>query len=159
MIFDHIAQFGRGASPMPIALQRAFDWLHTIDASQLAVGRYAIDGDAIYAMVQETETRPDSEGHPEAHARYIDVQYLVSGREKIGYLPRGTATRLVQDKLEQSDIAFYHCDAPETSLVLTPGMAAVFFPGELHRPCLADGAPQAIRKIVIKIDARTLGAA
>ncbi|WP_028536993.1 YhcH/YjgK/YiaL family protein [Paludibacterium yongneupense] len=158
MIFDHIAHFGRGASPMPLALQRAFDWLHSIDAGQLAVGRHAIDGDNIYAMVQEMDTRPDSEGHPEAHRRYIDVQYLVSGSEKIGFLPRGTPARLLQDKLEANDIAFYDSDAAETSLLLTPGMAAVFFPGELHRPCLAVDTPQALRKIVIKIDVRMLNA-
>jgi biofilm protein TabA len=44
-----------------------------------------------------------------------------------------------------------HPQANETRLVLTPGMFAIFFPGELHKPCRALNAPMPIRKVVIKI--------
>jgi hypothetical protein len=37
--------------------------------------------------------------------------------------------------------------------IMTPGSAvgAVFFPEDAHRPCLADGQPGEVRKLVVKI--------
>jgi biofilm protein TabA len=114
-------------------------------------GRYDIDGDRLFALVQELDTAPTATRRFEAHARYLDVQYVVGGCEGIGYLPGNVGPRLVEDRLASHDIAFYDCDVPACELVLRPGMFAVFAPGELHRPCCAVGEPGTVRKVVLKL--------
>ncbi len=96
-------------------------------------------------------TQPWESGLPEFHARYIDIQYLLQGEEAIGYSPANAQLEKITDQLAERDIAFVAQQKNETRLVLTPGMYAIFYPGELHRPCRAQGAPMHIKKVVIKI--------
>ncbi|WP_027468748.1 YhcH/YjgK/YiaL family protein [Deefgea rivuli] len=138
--------------PLPVALNAALNYLRHTDFSQMAPGRYPIDGDNMIAIVQTPLTQPWETGMPEFHQRYIDIQYLLEGEEVIGYLPANLELERVTDQLTERDIAFVHPQANETRLVLTPGMFAIFFPGELHKPCRALNAPMLIRKVVIKID-------
>ena len=51
-------------------------------------GVYEIKGKDIYAQVFDTETKPAEKQRPEVHEKYIDVQFLASGKEKLGVLHR-----------------------------------------------------------------------
>jgi biofilm protein TabA len=115
-----------------------------------APGRYPIDDDRCFVMVQTLETVPAGQQHFEAHARYLDIQYLVEGAEGIGFLPSGSPMTLLEDKLEERDIAMYAHRQPGSELVLTPGMYAIFLPGEYHRPLCAVTQPMPIKKVVLK---------
>jgi biofilm protein TabA len=148
MFLSHINQPSR---PLPAALNAALAYLRHTDFSEMPPGRYAIDGDKMIAIVQTPLTQPWETGMPEFHQRYIDIQYLLDGEEVIGFLPANPHLELVTDQLSERDIAFVHPQANETRLVLTPGMFAIFFPGELHKPCRALNEPMQIKKVVIKI--------
>ena len=52
----------------------------------LPAGKYPIDGDNIFALVSEYKTKSEAEGKLEAHRKYIDVQYVISGEELMGYV-------------------------------------------------------------------------
>ncbi|BEV71665.1 MULTISPECIES: YhcH/YjgK/YiaL family protein [unclassified Paludibacterium] len=147
MYCDHIDHLA--VCPLPDALRNALGLL--TDFALLPPGHYPIDGTRLFALVQEMETGYAEERLFEAHARYLDVQYLVSGVERIGYLPRGSEVRLHEDRLEESDIALYDSPQAASELLLTPGMYAVFEAGELHRPCCAVASPAPIRKVVLKL--------
>jgi len=66
-------------------LEKAFAFLKNEDLESLEAGEYEIDGKDIVVLVQEYTTSPNPPW--EAHKYHIDVQYLVSGVEKIGYRP------------------------------------------------------------------------
>ena len=136
---------------MPAAIEAALDYLRRTDFSQLDTGRYPIDGENIFALVQDPVTQNWEAGLPEFHARYIDIQCLLEGEEGIGYSPPNANLINVSDHLAERDIAFVAQQDNESRLLLTPGMFAIFFPGELHRPCRALNTPIRIRKVVIKI--------
>jgi biofilm protein TabA len=121
------------------------------DLALLAPGRYPINGDKLFALVQEMDTSQAPNGRFEMHEHYLDVQYLVSGLEKISYLPSSANARQLEDYVTERDIAFYTSSEPSSELILQPGMFAVFYPGELHRPCCAVGLPDSIKKVVLKI--------
>lgn len=142
--------------PLPAALNAALAYLRHTDFSEMAPGRYPIDGDKMIAIVQTPLTQPWETGMPEFHQRYIDIQFLLEGEEVIGYLPANSNLELVTDQLVERDIAFVHPQANETRLVLTPGMFAIFFPGERHKPCRALNEPMLIKKVVMKIDLELL---
>lgn len=136
---------------LPAVIASALDYLRDSDFSQMEAGRYPIDGDRVFALVQDPMTQTWETGFPEFHARYIDIQYLFEGEEVIGYAPANPQLAKVTDQLADRDIAFVAQQENETRLVLTPGMFAIFFPGELHRPCRALNTPMMIKKVVIKI--------
>lgn len=136
---------------LPEVISSALDYLRVTDFSLMESGRYPIDGDRVFALVQDPMTQAWETGLPEFHARYIDIQYLLQGEEAIGYSPANAQLEKITDQLAERDIAFVAQQKNETRLVLTPGMYAIFYPGELHRPCRAQGVPMQIKKVVIKI--------
>ena len=87
MIVDALANAGR-YRPLHPRLAAAFDYLAAFDPAK-PDGKYPIDGDAVYALVQSYATRPAAEKKWESHRRYLDVQYVVSGRERITVAPIG----------------------------------------------------------------------
>ena len=136
---------------MPAVIATALAYLRDTDFSQMEAGRYPIDGANVFALVQDPMTQAWEAGLPEFHVRYIDIQYLLEGEEAIGYGLANPALEKITDQLAERDIAFVAQQENETRLVLTPGMFAIFYPGELHRPCRALNAPMRIKKVVIKI--------
>jgi biofilm protein TabA len=141
---------------LPAVLERGLAYLRATDFSQMVAGKYPIDGENMFALVQDPVTQAWDTGLPEFHARYLDIQCLLEGEEAIGYAPADRSLARITDHLAERDIAFVAQQAGETRLLMRPGMYAIFFPGELHRPCRAAGLPMQIKKVVIKISAELL---
>jgi YhcH/YjgK/YiaL family protein len=118
------------------------------DLAGLAKGRHDIDGDAIYAMVSEYHTKPVGQVPWEAHRRYLDIQCLVTGEEKIGF------ARLADLKATQPYDVAKDCvllDGSGECMVLRPGVFAVFMPHDGHMPGLAVKKPAMVKKVVVKV--------
>lgn len=69
-------------------------------------GVVEIDGKNIYAQIIDLTTRPAEENRPEVHRRYIDIQYLAWGEEKIGIAIDTGNNKVSESLLEQRDIIF-----------------------------------------------------
>jgi biofilm protein TabA len=92
--------------------------------------------------------RPQDACRLETHRRYIDVQYVVRGRERMGYAPALTLTPGPYD--EERDVQFHQGRAD--FLLLREGMFAVMLPGDGHMPGVAvDNQPEPVKKIVVKV--------
>lgn len=115
-----------------------------------AEGKYEVQGEDLYFIVQEYQTKPIEEGRLEIHRRYMDIQYVVSGRECMGYHPFDGLTE-EQPYDGQKDIAFYRRPAAFSRIVLEAGMFAIFWPHEPHMPCRAVDGPEKVKKIVVKV--------
>lgn len=140
-------EFYKDLSPrMGMALEN----LQALDLENVAEGRYEIDGENIFYVVERYETKPVEKGLPESHKRYIDIQVLASGREMIGYLPiEDLEIEAPYDN--EKDIAFYKPVENFTKLNLRPGIFVVFFADEAHMPGCALNKSQEVVKIVFKI--------
>ena len=154
MIIGHLHQARTTQSTAETDIELALQHLRDTDYNKIAPGKYPIDGERMFAIVQDAITQSWDSGLPEFHARHIDVQYLLSGEEALGFLPGNPSLVPCDDFLKERDIAFVPAQLNETRIVLTPGMYAVFFPGELHRPCRAVNQSMPIKKVVIKILAK-----
>ena len=129
--------------------EKAFAFLKRPDLADLPLGRYEIDGDNCWAMIQEAELKPYPQPRGEAHRVYIDIQAPLSDEETLGVcdLPAHTVTQPFD---EAKDIGFY--ELKTKPLTLKPGEFAVFFPKiDFHMPCCTVGTPKKIKKLVIKI--------
>ena len=149
MIFGHITQ--PNPCRLPAAIERALDFLRSTDFSKLAPGVVEIDGKNIFAQIIDLTTREVAENRPEVHRRYLDIQFLAWGEEKIGIAIDTGNNEISESLLEQRDIIFYHDSENESFIEMTPGSYAIFFPQDVHRPACIKNKETTIRKIVVKV--------
>ena len=144
MILDNIKNF-RLYTGLGPNFKEALELLAN-DKYKKEPGRYELSGGAFY-LVQSYETKP--EGVFESHRKYIDLQFIVSGKERhdYAYLP----TVKVRDPYsEEKDCALY--TGAGSSFVLNSGTFAVYFPDDVHMPNLEAGSgPEKNLKVVVKI--------
>lgn len=151
MILGTLNQWEAYRTQLPAAVVETVEKLRSRDLSELPAGRYDFEGSRSYFMVQEPETRAIEATRHEAHRDYADVQIVLTGAERFGFAPIDPALLPTEDRFEKSDIAFYPLPANESFVDVGAGMFVVFYPGEFHRPAIAVGSPERIRKVVIKI--------
>lgn len=148
MIAGELKGFGRQL-PASKGLQKALEFLRRPGTAALADGRYEIDGDAVYALVQRYETEESGAPKFEAHRKYADVQYIAAGEELVGWAPL-EAMVLAEPYDPAKDVCFGRA-AAWTPLRLGEGMFAVLWPEDAHAPRLAAGKPCRVTKIVVKV--------
>ncbi len=129
-------------------INKAFAYLKQTDFSNMELGKYEIDSDNIFALVNEYNTKDESEGKLEAHKKYIDVQFVAKGRELMGYAPLENQ-KIINEYNEQNDITFFEGERSFTKV--EAGMFAIFFPNDLHMPGINVGDSEFVKKIVIKV--------
>jgi YhcH/YjgK/YiaL family protein len=149
MIVDTIAN-DIFASSLTGPLAKAVEIAFNEDFSQIEDGEYQVDGDDLFYIVQRYKTKSRSEGRLETHRKYIDLQFMVSGSETIGYAPLNQM-EADMDYDEQRDLIFFKDSPAMSSIVMKPGMYAVFYPEDGHAPGMVDGQSQDICKVVFKI--------
>jgi YhcH/YjgK/YiaL family protein len=126
---------------------QAFDFLGREDLVHVAAGTFEIDGTRVYAIVQDYDSLPVTQGVWEAHRRYIDLQCVISGAERIGYAHIGRLSPGVYDPTRD----FQPLTGDGDFLTLGPGDFMLLFPQDAHMPRIAVGAPAPVRKVVVKI--------
>ena len=134
-----------GLSPY---FETALRYLEETDFTDMEPGRYEVDGENVYAFVQRYKTLPQEETKAEGHAQYADIQYVVSGREQIGYAYIGNAIP-TGEAIPPADLVFYY---PVNQYIhLEPKTFAIMWPHDIHTPKCVWGEPEEILKIVVKV--------
>jgi len=128
---------------------KAFNYLKTTDFMKMDAGRYVVDGDQIFAMVSEYETRDASQEKQEAHRQYIDIQYMVSGTELMGVTPL-TNQQPSKEYSDEQDYLLFD-ESPSFFAKVEAGMFIIFFPSDLHMPCISAEPPTRVKKVVMKV--------
>ena len=129
-------------------LAKGFEWLLSTDLENIANGRYEIDGDKVYASVQDYETKADA--NYESHRKYIDIQYLVSGVEQIGVTDLSNCkTCIAYD--DERDLEFYDITVDEEFIELKSGQFMVLYPHYDHKPSITKDVKTLVKKIVVKV--------
>jgi YhcH/YjgK/YiaL family protein len=147
---EHVSQ----QAAQTLLLHKAFDFLKAVANTDLQDGRIPIEGDRVYALVQSYRKAPPSaNGGPllETHRQYIDIQYVASGVEAIGWAPVARLT-VIQPYDSSKDAEFGVAPPAALTLVrLTAGQLAVLWPEDAHAPRLAADQPAQVKKIVVKV--------
>ena len=129
---------------------KAFMFLKNNDLTKLEVKRFDIDGNNLFATVSEYVSKDEADAKFEAHRKYIDIQYVISGKEVINVAPLTTAKEVVTPYDAAKDIEFLTFNKV-VNYKAAPSNFFIFFPGDAHRPGLKDGTNAPVRKIVIKV--------
>lgn len=148
MIYD-VLKNAHSYFPQNSRMAKAIDFVTTFDAAQ-PDGRYELDG-AMYAIVMSYQTKPAEQQKSETHKKYIDVQAILSGRERIDVAILSDAAVIDTPYDEAKDAAFYKMPADYIPLAMTAGTFAALYPQDIHRPCCNLDGLANVRKIVVKV--------
>jgi len=128
-------------------------WLRTAPLTTIAAGRHDISGDELFVIIEDGIGHDPATRRFESHREHIDLQYSISGGERMDVTSLSAGLTVVEPFQPGSDIAFYADPArPVTTLTVLPGELAIFFPDDAHKPSLRLGTPAtAFRKAVVKV--------
>ncbi len=109
-------------------------------------GRYELPN-GLYLLVQHYGPKKLEEAVWEAHRNYLDIQYVVSGDEYIGWAPLAD----MQTKIEYDPAKDMHRLTGQGSLVAIPqGYFMILHPDDAHLPCIEYKAREIV-KLVVKV--------
>lgn len=149
MIFTSLADAARN-DVTSARMAKALELLARPDLAELAPGRHEIMGDEVFANVQELTTVRPGEKNYEAHRRYADVHYVISGEELLGVAPVGECEP-VGEFSEADDFGLYVPGDREAWATLRPGDLVVTPPCDAHKPGCCPGEPAPLKKVCVKV--------
>ncbi len=129
---------------------KAFAFLRDVDLKDLELKCYDLDGTDLYATVSEYMTKNEENAMYELHKKYIDIQYVVSGKEQIGIAPVSSLKEILVPYDDGKDIMFLAVNRI-INFKASPDRFFILFPDFAHRPCLKDGESSMVRKVVVKL--------
>ena len=162
MILDHLSRADLYFHLGP-RFQKAFEFLRSAELLKLPLGRHEIEGDKVFALVQDYTPKPRSVGKFEAHERYWDVQFVAKGEERMGWSARDRLT-ITEPYDATREVMFFESAAEKVQgdfVHVAEGFFTVFGPQDAHMPgvALAEAAVfdhyttgATVRKIVVKVD-------
>jgi len=146
MIYDNLENISRyNQIPEP-----AKDFINNLIAD-IPLGRYEIS-DGIYANIEEYSTKRIEEAKFEAHRKYIDIQILLKGYERLDFAPINNR-KIIEPYDESRDIEFFeYGNADITPCFLDGKNFVMLFGGELHAPQISPcGEKKSVKKVVVKV--------
>jgi len=118
---------------------------------EIAAGRYVIDENT-YVNIDVYNTKDFNNCKLEAHKKYIDIQMLLTGNERLDYI-NTDGLKVSEEYDENRDIMFFETpDIPLNSVQLTPYNFALIYPHEAHMPQINyNNKTHSVKKAVVKI--------
>lgn len=129
-------------------LKKGFEWLLSTDLEAIKPDKYCIDGENIFANVQEYETKEDA--NFETHKKYIDIQYMIKGKEVVGVTNRENCITCEQYNTD-TDLEFLTCSSKNIYYPLKEGEFFVFFPQDAHKPSIKYKEKNIVKKVIVKV--------
>ncbi len=135
MIIDKLSNFEKYLNIHP-AFASVLDNIEKYSNVQLETGKYPIDGDDVFAVVNHYDTKEAEEDKFENHKKYIDIQCVLTGCEEIA-AKAACDLKIAREYDEGGDYEMYSTPATYHAANLCAGEFAIFFPDEAHRPGVA----------------------
>ena len=150
MIFDKMDNISDYFEELPL-LKKIEEFVADFNHKKLSDGTYEIDGKRVFAMIQSYRTKQQTQEMMfEAHKKYIDLQYIVNGIEKIRWAKLDKVDLVEERYSSGGDIAFYEGNVM-FDFTLTKGTFLLLYPEDAHLPGLSVQKDINVRKIVFKI--------
>ena len=154
MIFDRLENFKQYGA-LGEKIKKGFEFLKNTDLKNLKDGKYELMGEELFANVQTLKTKPENEKKWEAHRKYIDIQYVIKGEERMGYGILEDFREIKQEYDPNKDIEFLDTEFASKDnfnfVNVKEGDFVVFFPNDVHAPMLSVQKPIEIKKVIVKI--------
>jgi len=152
VVLDEVANAGRYRGTHE-AVDRALALLATVPWLELGDGRHEL-ADGVFALLSSYVTGSPDESRFEAHRQNADIQLVLQGQETIYWAP--AAELDIQGGYDpDGDILYFQEPAAvgvvTAPLAVRPDLFLLLYPADAHKPGRIWGAPQAVRKAVLKV--------
>ena len=124
-------------------IEEAFDAVNALESYEAKT--YPLSGGNRFFVAVGTTKAPDV---AEAHRQYLDIQYIVRGKEVMGWADLAACTPAVPFN-EEKDIGMYSGDF--TFHEIREGICYVAFPEDAHMPGRHLDVPNDFVKVVVKL--------
>lgn len=129
------------------SFKEVFDFFKNNNVEALLEKRIVLDGDNLFINNDTVKGLKKENQILEIHRKYIDIHYLISGSETIGWSPLDCISKIKVPYQEDKDFAFY-LDIPQCYVTLKPGDIFIAYPEDAHGPIIGEGE---IHKLIAKI--------
>ena len=146
MIYDDLKYIARYKGIHP-NIDQAIDMILNY-SFDMAEGRIPLDGEDLFANVNQYTPKQLSEAAYEVHKQYADIQIMLEGEELIYGAPVKDL-QCIQPYNRKKDIGFYEGEATEV-YVLKRGNFVLCMPGDAHMAGVEHGVYD-LKKIVFKV--------
>lgn len=129
-------------------VKKALNYIKNTNFNDLPMGKHEIEGNDLFVIFKEYQTKQVDGNLLESHLKYIDVQYIVDGVEQMGVtMHTGQEPKKKYDTVDD----YMLFDEPYDIITVAKGMFAIFFPDDIHMPDITTGDPSQVKKAVIKV--------
>ena len=149
MIYDTLNNFSNYLCLHPqFSDALAFLKKHEAGLAGLEPGTYDINSSGAFASISEYRSKPEDEGFLEYHRKFIDIQIMIAGREKIGIAHKDHCRDLEYQK--EKDLGKMEGTADFISM--DTANFVIFFPQDAHMPQISCSEKrEPVKKVVFKI--------
>lgn len=148
MIFDELKNY-QCYEALGEKVRKGLQFLKDTDFSKFEKGVHEIDGKDMYFVMAEYETKDLEQGLWESHKKYIDVHYILEGKEKFLYADFDSM-KIKKDYDEQGDCFMLEGNS-QGEVIAEPGKFVWFLPQDVHMPGIKVDEKEKLRKVILKI--------
>lgn len=132
-------------------VQQAIDYLLKTDIKPEDAGKTFKVDDDFYYIVKSYETKDEKDCKFESHRQYVDIQYMVDGKEAMSVIDISHVNPTTEYNGEK-DIMFFEDPKQEcATLTLSSGNYVTFYPNDAHRPSMKVKKSETILKAIGKV--------
>lgn len=146
MIIDRIENLDSYAV-LDSGITKVCEYLMLNDICELPKGKYDIDGDNVFLLIDERFADSLAKPELEAHEKYVDIQYCISGSFSIGYKNISQCLTISKEYDLKNDIVFF-ADQPDNVIINIPGQFVILFPWDAH---LIYPPANSVKKAIFKV--------
>jgi YhcH/YjgK/YiaL family protein len=146
MIVDRLCNAAQYYSLEPL-VQLGFEFLGRPDLASLEDGVHEIQGRDVFAIIARGAGVGREAAMLESHHKYLDIQYVITGTDTMGWLEREFVQRIKDPYDSDKDLEFFY-DRPQSWIVVPRGSFAIFMPQDIHAPLATTAV---VHKAVVKV--------
>ncbi|WP_276495687.1 YhcH/YjgK/YiaL family protein [Pontibacter litorisediminis] len=146
MILDKLTNATRYTCLHPL-FEQAFRYLQETDLLNEPTGVHELNGKQLLAIVSEGKGITKQEAKLEVHRKYIDIQYIISGTDHMGWKDLALCSEPNDPYTEERDAAFFP-DKTDNWFHVPTGSFTIFYPDDAHAAMVTE---EVVRKVVLKI--------
>ena len=130
-------------------LAEALAFMEGVKFDEMELGRHDINDD-FFLLVQKYDSKEPTTARFESHKNYVDIQYVVEGKESIEIAPV-SVMEVTESYIPERDVEFYADKEDAAKFVLTTGGYAILYPADAHKPGVRVGESVPVKKMVGKV--------
>lgn len=148
MIFGNI-KYSDMYSSMSEEVKKVIDFIKSTDLSNFSKGIHEIEGKDFFVNIVEYNLKDEDCGFWEAHRKYLDVHFMISGSERIkmNFLENSK----VKDYKEEDDFVSFECGKENSYVDLGDGDFLVCYPHDVHMTAIKIKNNDYVKKAIFKV--------